>query len=88
MRQKRQRQEAGGPESRGEQVEGARAIRMFIQPERKEGGETDGRKRWPCLLPIRAIMSDDEGETEGGRGAERMRRRGEGRDIEVKEMEG
>lgn len=52
--------------------------------ERRDGG-TDGRKRWPCLLSIRTIMSDDEAETGGGRGAEQ---RGEGQEIEVKEMEG
>lgn len=32
-----------------------------------------GGKRWPCLLSIRTIMSDDGGETEGGRGEERGR---------------
>lgn len=60
---------------------------MFIQAEKKErrDGGSDGRKRWPCLLSIRTIMSDDEVETGGGRGAEQ---RGEGQEIEVKEMEG
>lgn len=45
---------------------------LFKRTERRDG-ETDGRKRWPCLLPVSTIMSDDQGETGGGRGAERGR---------------
>lgn len=76
MRQKRQRQEAQKAEvSRFKEAEPA--VCLFSRKERRDG-ETDGRKRWPCLLPIRAIMSDDEGETEGGRGAERMWGEGKG----------
>lgn len=62
---------------------------LFDRKERRDG-ECDGRKRWPCLLSIRTIMSDDEGETEGGRGAKQRaeEKRREGQQIEVKEMEG
>lgn len=53
------------------------SVCLFNRKGRRDG-ETDGRKRWPCLLPIRTIMSDDEGETEGGRGAEQMKREEKG----------
>lgn len=45
-------------------------------------GETDGKKRWPCLLPIRPIMSDEEGEAGGSFRAERKG------NTEVRAMEG
>lgn len=48
-------------------------------------------KRWPCLLSISTIMSNDEGETGGGRGKKeraRQKRRGEGQRVEVRETEG
>lgn len=56
---------------------------MFTRAEKgRRDGESDGGKRWPCLLSIRTIMSDDEVETGGGGEAgERSReqgRRGEG----------
>lgn len=65
------------------------SICLFNRKERRDG-EADGRERWPCLLSIRTIMSDDEGATEGGRGAKQGAegKRGEGQQIEVKDMEG
>lgn len=66
------------------------SICLFNQKETRDE-EADGRKRWPCLLSISTIMSDDEGETGGGRGAKPRageERRGEGQCVEVNEMEG
>lgn len=50
------------------------SVCLFKQKETRDE-EADGRKRWPCLLSISTIMSDDEGETGGGRG--RATHRGE-----------
>lgn len=49
------------------------SVCLIKQKDGRDGetdGETDGKERWPCLLPIRPIMSDEEGETGGGVGAE------------------
>lgn len=66
------------------------SVCLFKQKETRDE-EADGRKRWPCLLSMSTIMSDDEGETGGGWGTKQRageERRGEGQRIEVKEMEG
>lgn len=55
---------------------------LFNQKEGRDG-ETGGRKRWPCLLPIRPIMSDEERAM--GRADEE---REEGQHTEVRAMEG